>query len=279
MKLPRGSWCLVGLLLPGALAQADVLRMRNGESYTGTVMRVVKDVVTIKTAAGELSLPRRDIVRLDVPETDEYKAGIAALKARDFNTALTNLRPVVQRLGGLPLFWVANAASRLGDAHVGAKDFPAALRAYEEFKQLYPDVPLAQNLDVKLARIRCAQKDWAKALDLAGPMVTNLLKKDFLTPAEEGFLAEALVSVGDAQAETGKKDEALESYLKVVALFDLDADLAAEAQFKAAGLFGEKKNWKRAKDSYTDVVARAPNSAWATEAKQRLAAITQAHPE
>lgn len=279
MKLLRGFWIVAALFVAANVGQADVLRTRAGDNFTGTVVRVVKDVVTIRTAAGELSIARKDIIRLDVSETAEYKAGLTALKARDFNTAVSNLRPIVERIGGLPLLWVANAAVRLGDAYVGAKDFPAALRAYEEFKRLYPELPQAQNLDVKVARIRCAQKDWAKALEVAEPLVASLTKKDFLTPAEEGFVAEGLISVGDAQLATGKRDTALEAYLKVVALFDLDPDLTAEAQFKAGGLFSDKGNWKRAKESYAELLARAPNSAWASEAKQRLAAIAQAHPE
>jgi hypothetical protein len=81
------------------------------------------------------------------------------------------------------------------------------------------------------------------------------------------------------QGDPAKANDALDSYLKVVALFDLDTERAAEAKYKAAKIFEQAGHRKRAKESYSELIKESPAFAQADDAKQHLADLTRAHPE
>ena len=61
--------------------------------------------------------------------------------------------------------------------------------------------------------------------------------------------------------------------------FRSGADRAAEAKYKTAKAFERLGNWKRARDSYDELLKESPAFAQASDAKQRLAELTKAHPE
>ena len=272
---------LWGLALSLVIAQGavgDVLYTRSN-NYNGKVLRVVKDAVTIQVGDAELSINLSDIVREDITAPAEYKAGLAALKSQNYTDAVANLRPSVDRLAGLRSPWIIEAVLGLGDAYIGLRDYPSAKKVLEDFKRIYPTAPQTQGLEIKFGHILSEQKDFTRAVATVTPTLDKLLKKDFLTPAEEMLIGEGLVVIGDCQVADGKKERALDTYLKVVTLFDRDELRAAEAQYKAGLLFEELGNWKRARDSYTELLKGAPPASFSTDAKRRLDAIKQAHPE
>jgi hypothetical protein len=98
--------------------------------------------------------------------------------------------------------------------------------------------------------LKLDQGDPAKAAESVQAFLKPMLAKSFLTDEQGATVAEALVLLGDSQLATGKTNDALDSYLKVVALFDVDADRAADAKYKAAKVFEQSGHWKRAKQSY-----------------------------
>ena len=110
-------------------------------------------------------------------------------------------------------------------------------------------------------------------------MLDPLLKKDSLTEDQETAAANALIALGDCQREAKAFNDALDSYLLVVTVFDLDLDLAAQARYKAAQTFEQLGNWKRARGSYAEVLKQSPQAAFAADAQKRLTALNEAHPE
>jgi tetratricopeptide (TPR) repeat protein len=264
-----------GLIVP---ARGDIIVTKT-ITHTGEVIGVTASGVQIKVAIGELTIPREDIVSTTIDKPVALDAAVAAAKAQNFQEAVTGLKPIIDHYAGLRLPWVEEAMLRLGDAYIGLKDFASAKRIFDSFKSLYPASPQTAGLDVKYARVLSEQKDYAKALEALNSFLELMLKRDFLTDEQETAVAEALVLRGDCLAATTKRDAALDDYLKVVTLFDYDADRAAEAKYKAARLFEDLGNWKRARDSYDEMLKEGPPVALADEIKRRLADITKAHPE
>ena len=265
------GWALTG-------ARADILVTR-GSIHTGLVVKVTSAGVAIKVGENEFTVPRQDILSAEVAKPDAVDKSLTAWRAGKTQDALIGLKTIVDRYAGLPLPWAEESLVRLGEVQIALKDYAGAKKTFDGFKALYPQSALAQTIDAKAARILFEQGQPDKAMAAIQAVLDPLLKRDYLTDEQEAAVAEGLVLQGDCLATAGKLDEALDSYLKVVTLFDVDADRVAEAKFKAAKLFEQRSNWRRAKQSYDELVKENPNLSVAAEAKKRLADLTKTHPE
>lgn len=255
-------------------ARADVITTR-GITHTGQVVKVVGSVVHIKVGENEFSPQLADIVRVEIPKPEALEKSLAAFRAGKNQDALAGYKGVVERYGGLPLPWIEEAVIKLGDVQVVLKEYAGAKRTYDSFKSLYPKSPYVAVLEAKQARILFEQNQPDQARTLIQGILEPLLKREFLTEDQEAGIAEGLILLGDCLAAAGNTEEALDNYLKVVTLFDVNDDRTAEAKYKAGKLLELKKNWRRARQIYTDLLRDYPTLAFADDLKKRLAA----HPE
>jgi TolA-binding protein len=259
------------LVLPAA---GDTIRTRTG-TETGEILRVLPDgsmvlKVVIGTGTAEKTIARRDIVSVDVPQPPAVPQAQEALRAKKYGDAIALLKPLVDRYAGAPVPWVQQAMDDMGAAFLGQKDFNGAKAVFDRIKAVYPNMA---GLDVKYARIQVAQKEYDKALPVLEAFIEPMRKKLALSDEEETAMAEALVMVGDCRRAKKDLEGALDHYLEVVVLHDLDADVAAEAKLKAAEIFEELGNIKRARGSYEELIADDPNPHAVEKAKKRLASL------
>lgn len=269
---------MAACVLAGSAVRADVLQTRTA-TYTGQVARVEGGAVFIKLQQGEFAVPARDLLRVEVAAPDAYEKGVAAIKAGKFSDAISLLKPLADRFAGLPVVWAMDTLLRLGEAHLDQKDVASAQTAFDMLKKLYPNTPQAQAVDVKNARVLLSLKKYDEAITALKAYLDPQLKKDFLPADQETAVAEALVLMGDVLLGKDKPYEAIDSYLKVVTLYDYDDVREAEARFKTAQVLEKVGNWKRAKECYSDLLSEAPDSVYVGRAKQQIEAITKAHPE
>jgi TolA-binding protein len=271
---------ILGLISTVALVQADIVVTRLG-TKTGEVVRVYADgAIDFRTAeAAEFKFAKAEITRVDVPKPPAYDAAVAALKAGKYREAIDGLTPLVNRYAGLEVPWVQNAMFDLGDAHLGNKATTLATSVLDRFKTLYPNSPLTEGLDVKTARLLSARGNCAEAIKKLNGVLQTMYKKDFLTDVQEGIVAEALLLQGDCNMTEGKTDDALDCYLKVITLFDLNADRTSEARYKAGLAFEKLGNWKRAKGTFEELLKNDSKSEFVADAKKHLEAINKDHPE
>jgi tetratricopeptide (TPR) repeat protein len=255
-------------------ARADVITTR-GIIHTGQVVKVVGNSVQIKVGENEFTTLLSDIVRVEIPKPEALEKSLTAFRAGKNQDALAGYKGLVERYGGLPLPWAEEAIIKLGDVQVVLKDYIGAKRTFDSFKVLYPKSPYVAVLDAKQARILFEQKQPDQARTLIQGVLEPLLKREYLSESQEAGVAEGLILLGDCQAAAGNTDDALDSYLKVVTLFDVSDDRTAEAKYKAGKLLEQKKNWRRAKQIYTDLLRDYPTLGFVEDVKQRLAA----HPE
>src|SRR5947209_6935650 len=155
------------------LLAADVVATRS-VIHTGEIVRVSANGVQIKVAVGEITLPKADILKVEASKPAAFDSASAALRAGRFQEAVAGFKSVSDRYAGLSASWAEESLVKLGEASIGAKNFPEAKRAFDNFKTLYPKSPLAAGIDVKYARVLLEQKDTAKAADslqaFLGPM-------------------------------------------------------------------------------------------------------------
>ncbi len=272
-------WFVAALcLLLSTVTRADTIVTSDGPR-SGEIVRVDAQNIVFRMDVGEVTIPRTAITEVRVDQPPAYEAAVNALGAGKYAEAVQTLKPITDRLAGLDVDWVEDALWRLGDALVGEKKLTEAKAVFDRFKTFYPDSPRTAGLDTKYARILVAQNNCSEATPLLTKLVEPLLAKKAITEDEEPAVAEGLILLGDCQRAAGKLDDALDSYLNVVALFDLEPNFAAEAKYKAARIFEEKKNWRRARGFYRELGESAPQADIVADAKKRFAALTEAHPE
>lgn len=248
--------------------------------HTGEVVGVEADGVLLKLPGlGQIKVYKADIQQLQLDKPARYDAALADLQKGAYQSAAEGLKFVADKYGGLNVPWVKEAMLRLGDAYAGLGDFAKARAAFDDFAQRYPDAVQDAGLDVKFARVLVEQKDYAKAAPILTKFLEPLLKQEYLADEKQRAVAEALVLLGDCQRATNLSDKALDNYLLVVTLFDVDAARTAEARYKAAQTFESLSNWKRAKDSYEDLLRESPGVSFAADAQKRLASLKADHPE
>jgi TolA-binding protein len=275
----RGGILLTAVLAVAPVSRADII-VTAALVHTGEVLRVDDEGVTIKLpSVGEVKVCRADILSVEIPKLAALDIGAKALRAGSFREAVDSLKPVVELYAGLDLPWIQEAMLRLADAYLGAGNFAAARATFEQFAKLYPQSSQAAGLEVKYARVLFDQKNYAKAAEQLHGFLTPLLKRDYLTDAQRDAVSEGLMLLGDCQRAQGQTEPALDSYLAVVTMFDFNPDRVVEARYKAGQAFEELKNWKRAKDTYEELLADAPRVAFASGVQKRLAGLTKEHPE
>ena len=271
-----GIILIAGLALSGA--HADTLFTRD-IVHTGQVVRVTAAGVVIKVGENEFTVARQDVLSAEIAKPDAVEKSLSVWRAGKNQDALAGLKPITDRYAGLPLPWIEECLIRIGDIQIALKDYVGAKKTFDVFKSLYPQSARAQMADVGNARSLFAQGQTDKAMTAVQAVLDPLLKRDYLTDDQETTVAACLMLLGDCFAAAGRHDDALDSYLKIVALFDTDEDQTATAKYKAGKLFEQRGNWRRAKQNYDELLKANPNIAIADDAKKRLADLIQTHPE
>jgi TolA-binding protein len=275
----RGGILLMAVLAVAPVSRGDIIVTR-ALVHTGEVLRVDDEGVTVELPSmGEVKVYRADILSVEIPKPAALDAAAKALQAGSFRDAVDTLKPIVERYAGLDLPWIQEAMLRLAAAYLGANDFAAAKATFERFAKSYPQSPQAAGLEVKYAGVLFDQKNYAKAGEQLHEFLAPLLKREYITDAQEDAVSEALVLLGDCERAQGQTEPALNSYLAVVTMFDFNPDRVTEARYKAGQAFEELKNWKRAKGTYEELLADAPRVAFASDVQKRLTELTKEHPE
>ena len=270
-------YILAGCLIVAG-AYGDILVTRS-TIHTGQVIKVTNEGVAIKVGESEFTVPRQDVLSADIAKPDAFEKSLTAWRTGKNQDALTGFKTIVDRYAGLPLPWAEESLVRLGDVQIAVKDYGGAKKTFDNFDILYPKSAFAPAVDAKCARILFAQGQTDKALSAIQAVIDPLLKRDYLSDEQEAAVAECLVVQGDCLVAAGRHDDALDSYLKVVTLFDADEDQVAIAKHKAGKLFEQRGNWRRAKQNYEELVKDNQNATITADAKKLLMDLTKAHPD
>jgi hypothetical protein len=71
----RAPYLLIALFLFSPLSRAEEIQLKDGSKITGTLMAIEGSTFRVKTAYGEIQVPRAEIVAIQFPENSSKKEG------------------------------------------------------------------------------------------------------------------------------------------------------------------------------------------------------------
>jgi len=227
-----------------------------------------------------------------------YQLALWRMAAGDAKGARTDLARFAQRFPASTLqlsaqFLEAEACYRSGD-------LARALSGFEALARTELGAELAPKVLFRLGLLHCQNGRWAEGLDELTrlgeqfPKFENLLeaqlwrgralaqRKDAaaarqllegVVAKDKGMLgAQARLALGELALAEGDAQAALSAFLKVAVLYS-DVELVAQANWGAGQAFERGGELDKARQSYREVLAKAPDSAQARSARARLAAL------
>lgn len=203
-------------------------------TYRGEVLRADAETVLIELESGNrIGVPRKSIIRSRVEPDPEVLKGIETFDQGDIPGAYGQLLKSVPRFYGVDADWVVNGAIRLGHAAIGLKKYEDAEKVFRTIEKLHPNHPLILGAYVGRARVRLEQEEYEsawKAFTELSKRFNNVLKP----PAHQmEVVADLFLGTGKAAEGLARWEEALDAYLKVIALVPAEKTYE-EALFRSA---------------------------------------------
>jgi tetratricopeptide (TPR) repeat protein len=247
MKL-RGQKTLIQLLFAGllilgigniAIAQ-DRIVTKDRRTLTGSILGCDGRNINFKMDAGTIGVPLASVARISMnPPADMVKAR-KAFSEGEFGTALGKARGLVKKYRGLPADWTRQATALLGDIYVSMNDTVNAEKAYKDFQKYYPAAG-TERVDIGMARIAIARKEYAAARTKLQPIADKALKEKNPDPARAGGYSQVFLLLGQCAEADDDYTAALQHYLRTVTIFPQDSLAADAAQKRADAIRKEHK--------------------------------------
>jgi tetratricopeptide (TPR) repeat protein len=226
-----------GLIFSGerpALGQ-EAITLRTGQTEQVRILGVSPSGIKVQFGQAVMVQPFSNITAVTMSAPPEYSAAMAAYESGDIHRALTLADSVVTNYRGLPTDWARESMRMLGDVYVALGDVPKAAAAYKDYQRAYPGAG-AEEVNVGLATIDVADKDYSAASAKIQPLLDGALKQPNPTKATAALIGRAFYLSGEIKAQSGDLPGALEDYLRTVTIFPQDRVAAAGAQAAADAL-------------------------------------------
>jgi tetratricopeptide (TPR) repeat protein len=222
-------------LLPSGGASAlgqETITLRGGQPLPAQILGVTAAGIRVRMGQAEMVEPFANVAQVTMNPPPEFTAAQAAYGSGDLPTALKNALAVVQAYRGLPADWAEQAMMMLGDIYVATGQLDQARQAYADYQRAYPGAATT-DVDVGLARIAVAQKDYAGAKAKIDPILAPALQQRNPPAATAALIGRAFYISGMIKEASGDLPGALEDYLRTAAIFPEDRMAAAQAQQRA----------------------------------------------
>lgn len=184
-------------------------------------------------------LPERDAARAEIVERQAaaiYKQGEKARAAGQAREAVAHFARVasVAPASGVRAAAQVDAAAAL----IGLKDWAAAARTLEDFRQQNPAHPLAAEVPAKLAVVYLEQQQWGPA--------AGVFERIAATNADAEVARGALWQAAELQAKAGSRPNAARLYERYVKQHPQPLEPAVEARWRLATMAREDGQAARA---------------------------------
>jgi len=251
----------------------DVIITKN-QQLRGKVKSADSKGVTIEIVGqGVVGVPRSAIIQLTVEPPPSVIRGIEAYEKGNYKEAQLSLAKVINQYLGLDTPWAAKALVYYGRGCLAAGDTANAEKAFSAFLSAYDDdQPLRMDAELGLAETDVAKNDIDKAMPKFQELAAEYEKQ--LKPSKEHVFYAASVFLGLGKCLEAKDDQsgALDSYLKVIALYPAD-NVLPEALYRAALIYQRQNKPDQAKLVLSDLTtqyAASPFSQKAVELKKQI---------
>lgn len=230
------SFSLFWLLGLGFTAPAqDRLVTKDGKTQDVKILGVSGANVQVQINGGTMGVPLSQVSSIVMAAPTELAAANSAYAAGEYAKALPSAKSVAEKYKGLPVPWVRQAASLVGDIHVALGNLKEAEAAYKEYQTIYPGAGSVQT-DVGMARIALARKNYDEAKLKLEPIAAKALKEKTPAAAMASAYSQAFYLLGEIAEAQDQPVVALENYLRTVTIFSTDQSSVAAARQKADAL-------------------------------------------
>jgi tetratricopeptide (TPR) repeat protein len=265
-----GVQFVLAVLVCWNVGAQDKVHTQQGAVHDGRVMKVDADGVWIDLGGAQSKIRRADIVRVEIPLPAEAREAFELHHNGKFSAAIPKLEAILARYEGLPQDWIEQVGYQLADCHLQTGNSSKALQLFERTEKFFPDSPRVATSVAGRARAAFGLKDYEGAIKLLEPMVAEKEKVLGLTDADKNDLASAYLTLGECQLAQGLKPKALESFLKVTALYYVNAAAVSESLYWSGVIFEETNNLPRAAGQYKDFLKSTAGSPRSEDARSRL---------
>lgn len=276
-----GHYTVAASLLLWALAPAriwaeDVVATQSKE-FRGQVLSVDKNGIRIALAGGgETVIPRALVIGAPkVAPPPSVLRGIEAFEKGDLKNARLNLSKTALQYQGLDAEWALKAILYYGRACLAAGEYDKAETTFNVFMEFYGEAPLAIAAQIGQAQIEMAQKNYEPALAKLRELAEGFDQQ--LKPAKEQlpFAAEIYLDIGQCLENQTREPEALDAYLKLIALYPAAA-FYPEALYRAARLYAKQNQPQKADALYAELIEDYASHELAKKAVPERAALPRA---
>ncbi len=158
-----------------------------------------------------------------------------------YGEAITNFRQVIT-LGKSDL--AGTSAIAIAGINVKQGQFDAALKLYNDVIKDYPN--LEHLIDPKIAEAYRNMDNYEQALEFYRKSLN-------VVPARQ--MAQIQFKIAETIEAQGKKEEAIEEYLKVTYLYSDNNQLNVKSFLRIAAIYEDKENFKEARNIYKKIIA------------------------
>ncbi|MGF1656143.1 MAG: tetratricopeptide repeat protein [Verrucomicrobiales bacterium] len=238
------AFCRIGVVclltfLGAAPALGQHQLVRANDTQEGEILGVSGTNIMVRVAAGEVGVPLASVQRVVMPAPEAFGRGQSAMRENNYEAAISELQRVVDQFAGLPVDWARSATAMLGDAYVGLGRFDEAEDTYQKFQSVYSGAEGSAQASVGMARVDLERGRLPEARARLEP-ITELALKQLHASADQGRVyTQAFLLLGRLEEAAGNPQQALEHYMRAVAVFPQDAPSSQEAQERAAALQGQ----------------------------------------
>jgi len=268
----------VGILIAGFAAPAEDVVVTQNRTFRGKVKSADANGIAIEISVqgvpSTITVPRDRIVQVTVEPPPSVIRGIEAYEKGNIKEAQLNLGKVMMQYQGLDVAWAAKGMIYFARASLAAGDYEKAEKSFSLFVTGYPDHPRLQDARIGLVEIDLVKKNYETALakfrELAEPYNKQLKPPEGELP----YAAEIYMGIGKCQEGQSNPTEALQAYLRVVALYPAEA-YYPEALYRSAMLYAGLNHPEKAEILLTELIgdyAASPFAPMAIKEKKALGA-------
>ncbi len=257
--------------LPAAKAEDVIVTQQ--QTHRGTVRAVTPDGIQLELPGrGVITIPRMAVVNLRVDAPPGITRGVSAYEHGNIREARQSLDRLVFQYQGLDMEWAIKGLLYFGHACLKLNETQTAAKAFEAFISAYPDEDQIVSARLGMAEITLLNKNYEKAAEdfreLAEPYAAQLKP-----PADQqAYAALANLGLGKALEAQQQPAEALDAYLKVIALYP-DPAAYPEALYRAGVVFNSLGKYDKAERFLAELTEGYPQSDFAKQAESLLPVV------
>lgn len=270
-------WC--SIVLAG---NAEDIIITKTLQLRGKVLSANKDGVVIEVPAkGVMTVPRSEIEKITVEPPANITSGIKSYEKGNHREVVMYLAKIITQYTGLDTPWAMKAILCYGRSSLTMGDTANAEKAFQAFINSYDDdSPLTIEAKIGLAETEVARQNIDKAFpmfqELAGEYEAQLKPPNDQFP----YAASVFLGLGKCYETKNNSADALNAYLKVVALYPADNALP-EALYRAALIYQRQNKPDNADALLKDLIAKypaSPSGQKAVELQKQTGAPAEAQP-